>query len=115
MHRNSNFTSQSSGTSYANPFYFARNMSPIFPVHAHDLDSATGEYILDENGDKIYDYGQFYTRGQHNGRNVIYEGQLENDMFKLNSIASFINSDIGSPDGTTTQRFKTDETTVSPF
>ena len=36
MHRNSNFTSQSSGTSYANPFYFARNMSPIFPVHAHD-------------------------------------------------------------------------------
>lgn len=80
-YRESNSTSQSSGTGYANPFYFARNMSPIYPIHLHDLDSANGDYILDENGDQIYDYGQQYTRAQNSGRNVIYEGKLDMDRY----------------------------------
>lgn len=44
----------SSGTATSNPFYYTRNMGPIYPVYQHDLvtgavlvDSVTGKPILD--------------------------------------------------------------------
>lgn len=43
------------GTNINNPFYFARLMGPIYPVYLHD--PTTGDYILDSNGQKTYDYG----------------------------------------------------------
>jgi hypothetical protein len=47
------------GTGYVvNPFYFSRAMGPIYPVHAHD---ASGDFILDENGNTIYDNGVHLT------------------------------------------------------
>ena len=74
----SNYVSQSSSTAYANPIYFARNMAPIYPVHLHD--AATGDYILDEFGNKQYDDGATtYTRPQNSGRNAVWELQLDND------------------------------------
>ena len=86
-HRNSNFTSQSSSTGYANPFYFARNMSPIYPVHLHDLSTPDGDYMVDENGNS-YDYGQVYTRPQNNARSVVYEGILDRDNYIKNTLDS---------------------------
>lgn len=85
-YRESNFTSQSSSTGYANPFYFARYMAPIYPVHLHDLSSDNGDYVLDALGNRIYDWGQKYTRTQNNGRNVVYEGQLDKDKFSKLSL-----------------------------
>ncbi len=69
--------------SYNNPWFFGREMAPIYPVHAHD--AATGAYILDAEGQKIYDdgfattYSNGYSktaRGQNPGRNALYEGAL---------------------------------------
>ncbi|MDR1344989.1 MAG: TonB-dependent receptor [Tannerellaceae bacterium] len=41
-------------TSYNNIFRYARGMAPIYPIHRHDPE--TGVYILDNSGEKIYDY-----------------------------------------------------------
>ena len=63
------------GTGYVvNPFYFSRAIGPIYPVHAHD---ETGGYILDDNGNKIYDDGVHSTgnRPFATGRNAIAEGE----------------------------------------
>ncbi|MEG0517843.1 MAG: TonB-dependent receptor [Bacteroidales bacterium] len=84
--RESNSTSQSSGTGYANPFYFARNMAPIYPVHVHDYASADGAYMLDDIGNQIYDYGQADTRAQNSGRNAIYEGELNMERYYKNTL-----------------------------
>lgn len=41
--------------SLSNPFRATRNIGNIFPIHLHN--PATGEYILDDNGQKIPDFG----------------------------------------------------------
>ncbi len=52
---NSNVAS-SGGTGYVNPFFFTRNMGPIYPVYAHD--PVTGDYLIDPaTGGYIYDLG----------------------------------------------------------
>lgn len=44
------------GTAYAsNVLGFARNIAPIYPVHL--VDPQTGQFVLDGNGNKIYDFG----------------------------------------------------------
>ena len=42
------------GTAITNPFYFTRGIGPIYPVYLRD---EQGEFILDEAGEKIFDYG----------------------------------------------------------
>ena len=69
----------STGTStIANPLYFARVIAPIYPIYEHD--PATGEYILDADGNKQYASGN--GRAQLGGRHVIWENEL--DMRKTN-------------------------------
>ena len=75
-----------SSTGYVNPFYFARNMGPIYPVYAHD--PATGEFLLDENGERIFDIGGMSDLGLpargpggSNGRHVVQETLLNEDFF----------------------------------
>lgn len=60
-------------TSYVNPFFFSRNIGPIYPIHLHDPE--TGEYILDDNGNKIYDYEQSRGQGGLSGRHILAELQ----------------------------------------
>jgi TonB-linked SusC/RagA family outer membrane protein len=43
------------GTSYNNIWYSTLAMAPIYPVYEVD---ASGDYILDSQGKKIYDYGE---------------------------------------------------------
>jgi len=64
------------GTGYiVNPFYFSRVMGPIYPVHAHDV---SGNYVLDEYGNKVYDDGvhDYGIRPFATGRNAVAEGLL---------------------------------------
>lgn len=42
------------GTSITNPFYFTRSIGPIYPVYRRGVD---GQYILDDEGNRIFDYG----------------------------------------------------------
>lgn len=43
------------GTYAVNPFYYSRNIGPIFPVWERD---DAGDFKLDENGERIFDYGR---------------------------------------------------------
>lgn len=56
---NSPWSSGSAGA-YTNTFMFAQQVAPIFPIWQYN--QQTGEPILDNNGQKIYDYG--VTMGQ---------------------------------------------------
>ncbi|MCL2727026.1 MAG: SusC/RagA family TonB-linked outer membrane protein [Bacteroidales bacterium] len=80
------FMSGGGGTSFINPFYFARNVAPIYPVHLHD--PRTGEYILDGEGKKIYDDGVVgeLTRPQNNSRHIVWETELNKDRSYRNTL-----------------------------
>lgn len=55
---------------YSNPFLFTRYIGPIYPIHLHD--ASTGAYILDPNGNKIYDFGTGYDVGPYTSPNRSY-------------------------------------------
>ena len=78
--------------SFVNPFMYCRQISPIYPVHLHDI--TTGEYILDEFGNKQFDPGSYTaadgtiysTRNQYADRHVIWENQLDADETVRNTL-----------------------------
>jgi len=90
-HQNFNNTSDGS-SSYVNPFMYCRNIAPIYPVHLHDIN--TGQYILDDAGNKQYDGGSYIdangqvvvTRNQYADRHVIWENELNQDKTVRNTI-----------------------------
>lgn len=49
---------ESSGNN-TNLFRFVRFIGNIYPIHLHNPE--TGEYLLDENGNKLYDFGTGYS------------------------------------------------------
>lgn len=53
-------------TAIGNIVLAARSIPSFYPVYERDL--TTGEYLLDENGNRIYDYGN-YRKGSYNGYN----------------------------------------------
>ena len=89
--------------SYVNLFMYARNMSPIYPVHLHDVN--TGQYLLDENGQKQYDGGSYtdangdiqVTRNQFADRHVLWENELNSDNTTRNTINATAYADIMLP------------------
>ena len=97
-------TSYSDGTStIANPFYFSRYMAPIYPVHLHDIN--TGEYILDEFGNKQWDGGSYtdangqvvFTRNWNQNRHVIWENEVNVDNTKRNTLNGIAYADFILP------------------
>src|SRR5690606_30934258 len=84
-HQTSNTLSATTdnSSSFVNPFMYARNIAPIYPVHLHD--PATGAYILDEEGNKVYDGGEG-TRGQYVGRHTVWENELDRDRSFRNTL-----------------------------
>lgn len=73
-----------SSTSFVNPFRTTRVVAPIYPVHLHD--PATGAYILDSDGNRIYDIGENRAPGSVPGRHVIQETLLNVDRDKIFSL-----------------------------
>lgn len=77
---------------YINPFYFARNMGPIYPVHVHDM--TTGELVRDKNGNLIYDTGSGFsaygvpTRPQAGGRHIAQEIEENTDRTRLTTLTA---------------------------
>jgi TonB-linked SusC/RagA family outer membrane protein len=86
------------GTGYVNPFFFTRNMGPIYPVYAHD--PATGAYLIDEaTGEYIYDLGNLAglparPSGGSPGRHVVAETMWNDDLFKRNVLGARTYLDI---------------------
>ena len=74
-----NNASDGSSTGLVNPFRTTRYIAPIYPVYLHDTNS--GAFILDDNGDRIYDDGAKRV-GSTSGRHVIQENLLNLDRDK---------------------------------
>jgi TonB-linked SusC/RagA family outer membrane protein len=74
-----------SGSGFTTPWNYARNIAPIYPIYKHDL--VTGQYILDDSGNKIYDNGED-SRQQYIGRHLIWENELNMDRTYQNSLNS---------------------------
>lgn len=88
---NNNFSNQAdagSNTAFVNPFFFSRNMGPIYPVYAYDPRNP-GQYLLDANGNRQYDFGNLNALGlpnrpQYGGRHAIAETELNQNFFRRN-------------------------------
>lgn len=83
--------SPGSASSFINPYNYARNIAPIYPVHLHD--KTTGEYILDEEGNRIYDGGED-TRNQYVGRHTIWENELDRQRSFRNTLNGQLYADF---------------------
>ena len=92
-HQNSNSISATTdnSSSFVNPFMYARNIAPIYPVHLHD--QLTGDYVFDEEGNKVYDGGET-TRGQYVGRHTVWENELNRQRSFRNTLHGQIYADI---------------------
>lgn len=71
---------------FINPFNFARNMAPIYPVYLHNME--TGEYLLDYAGKKQYDNGGAYSRPQNIDRHIVWETEKDMDRTFRTTLAS---------------------------
>ncbi len=91
-HQVTDWTNGDSTGSYTNPFMWARNIAPVYPIHLHDM--STGEYILDDSGSLIYDDGSTYTRPQYNGRHMVWENELNMDRTYRNTLNTQLYADI---------------------
>ena len=98
---NSSYGTSSSG--YTNPFMYCRNIAPIYPVHLHDVN--TGQYILDEFGNKQYDGGSYInsegqveiTRNQFQDRHLIWENELNQNKTIRNTLNAILYADFYLP------------------
>ena len=84
-HQLTNFHTDSEG-SYKNAFGYCRNLAPIYPIHLHDMESPNGDYMLDEQGNKIYDSGDKWGRTQYSGRHYMWETELDMDKTYRNTL-----------------------------
>ncbi len=75
------------GSFTSNPFYYSRNMGPIYPVYQHD---ATGAYVIDpETGKPALDWGvpgQMGTRPYAGNSNLLGSLDLDDRITKTLSL-----------------------------
>lgn len=78
-----NQSATTGSTNLVNPFFATRGIAPIYPVYEHD--PITGEFILDENGNRIFDGGENRV-GNTSGRHPIQENILNSDIDNTSSV-----------------------------
>ena len=71
------FNNNAKGSYYANPFYTARYMAPVYPYYMHNED---GSIMLDQNGEPVWDTTSDYL----DNRNIAYELTKDKDTRKRN-------------------------------
>ena len=102
-HQTFNSSYGTSDGGYTNPFMYCRNIAPIYPVHLHDIN--TGQYILDELGNKQYDGGSYVdsdgqvqiTRNQFQDRHLIWENEMNKNNTVRNTMNAIAYADIYLP------------------
>jgi TonB-linked SusC/RagA family outer membrane protein len=80
------------GTTFVNPFYFSRNIGPIYPVYAYDPNNL-GQFLTLPNGDKRYDYGNLTSLGlpsrpQFGGRHSVAETLKNQNYLRRNVLGA---------------------------
>ncbi len=84
----SNTASDASSTTFVNPFFYSRNIGPIYPVYAHNM--TTGDFLLDGTGNKFWDLGNMggaqgvpnRPSGGFAGRHALAETSLNEANFR---------------------------------
>ena len=102
-HQNYDSRYGTSDGGYTNPFMYCRNIAPIYPVHLHD--ATTGQYILDDFGQKQYDGGSYIgsdgqvvvTRNQYQDRHLMWENELNQDKTIRNTMNAIAYADFYLP------------------
>lgn len=69
----------SGGTNYSNIFMFGQAIAPIYPIYLYNRD--TGEPMLDNNGNKRYDFGTEYARPYASEQNPV--ATIDADIYKI--------------------------------
>jgi TonB-linked SusC/RagA family outer membrane protein len=90
----SNLAQDGSSTSFVNPFFFARNVGPVYNIYAHD--PTTGAPLYDATGNPLYDTGGLSgaglapnrPSGAFGGRHVLEETLLNDNLFKRNVLSA---------------------------
>ena len=93
----SDVTNTDSSTGYVNPFFFARSMGPIYPIHKHAPD---GSYLLDDQGEKIYEW-ENRGPGASLGRHIVAETLWNELLYKRNVLNTRAYVDINLMEGLT--------------
>lgn len=97
----SNTASDGGSTSFVNPFFYSRNIGPIYPVFAHNM--TTGEYLIDPaTGARFWDLGNMGgTMGVPNrpsgafaGRHALAETTLNEQYFRRTVVSARQYTDI---------------------
>lgn len=88
-HTLSNTARDDGSTNFVNPFFFSRNIGPIYPVFAHNM--TTGEYLIDPTtGQRFWDLGNLGNSGLgipnrpgngFAGRHALAETTLNSQLF----------------------------------
>ncbi len=85
--------------SFVNPFRFTRGMGPIYPIHQHD--PITGAYLLDSNGNRLFDYEGNRPAGASAGRHIVQEILLNRDIRETNNYNAKTYVDLTLAEGLT--------------
>ncbi len=68
---------------------FARNLQPFYPIYERDL--TTGDYLLDDNGNRQWDFGRYRPNSFANMNLVATQGLDKNDITRNDmSLRSFL-------------------------
>ncbi|XWW45859.1 TonB-dependent receptor [Fibrella sp. USSR17] len=95
---NSNQADADGNTSFVNPFFFSRNMGPIYPVYAYDP-ANPGQFLTLPNGDRRWDYGNLTALGlpgrpQFGGRHSVAETVLNQNYYRRNTIGARVFGEV---------------------
>lgn len=92
----SNTAQDGSSTGFVNPFFFTRNIGPVYPVYAHNM--TTGEYLIDPaTGQPFWDLGNMGSlglglsnrpSGAFAGRHALAETTLDEELFRRTTVGA---------------------------
>ena len=92
----SNTAQDGSSTGFVNPFFFTRNVGPIYPVYAHNM--TTGEYLIDAaTKARFWDLGNMGGQnlglsnrpsGAFGGRHALAETLLDEELFRRTAVSA---------------------------
>ena len=85
-------------TAFVNPFFFSRNIGPIYPVYAYDP-ANPGQFLTLPNGERRYDYGNLTALGlpgrpQFGGRHSVAETLKNQNYFRRNVIGARVYGEV---------------------
>ncbi|MDO5978588.1 SusC/RagA family TonB-linked outer membrane protein [Flavivirga spongiicola] len=84
-------TGSTQNSSFVNPMRFARSVAPIYPIYKHNPD---GSFILDDNGNRLYELDDNRPNTANGGRHILAEIDYNQDLDEITSLSGKTYFDI---------------------